>query len=179
MGGRISRPASTDASTPTVPAASTRPVSTAALATSTVIRRGIAVSVTRIMPVLYSPLIASTARMATTAWLRSMPLRLALAGSWPQPLAGQATAAAATLPTATVSADDREQQPHGAGQRAQLDQFCVQGSFLRAPCARRARRSCVPLTQQVRGHRQGNHGPGTQHREAGPRGQRPVACRGA
>ena len=40
----------------------------AALAASTVARRGIAARVVRIMPVLYSPLMASTARMATTAW---------------------------------------------------------------------------------------------------------------
>ena len=42
----------------------------AALAASTVGRRGIAVMVVRIIPVLYSLLIASTARMATTAWPR-------------------------------------------------------------------------------------------------------------
>ena len=63
-----------------------------------------AVSVVRIMPVLYSPLIASTARMATTAWLRSMPDRATLAGSWPQPAAWQVTAdggdAARPLPSA-------------------------------------------------------------------------------
>jgi hypothetical protein len=40
--------------------------------------------VTRIMPVPYSPPTASTARIATTAWPRSMPDRLTLAGSWPQ-----------------------------------------------------------------------------------------------
>ena len=53
----------------------------AALAASTVVRRGIAVRVTRIMPVPYSPPIASTARMATTAWPRSIPVRLTFAGS--------------------------------------------------------------------------------------------------
>ena len=41
-----------------------------ALAARTVVRRGIAVKVTRIIPLPYSLLIASTARMATTAWLR-------------------------------------------------------------------------------------------------------------
>ncbi len=50
-----------------VAAASTEPVTVAALAARTVHRRGIAVRVVRIMPVLYSALIASTARMATMA----------------------------------------------------------------------------------------------------------------
>ena len=63
-----------------VPAASTRPVTMVALAASTVTRRGIAVRVMRIMPVLYSLLITSTARMATTAWPRSIPVRLSLGG---------------------------------------------------------------------------------------------------
>ena len=61
-----------------VPATSTRLVTTTALAARTVVRRGIAASVTRIMPVLYSPLIASTASTATTAWPRSIPVRLSL-----------------------------------------------------------------------------------------------------
>src|SRR6266508_2678740 len=80
----MSRPASTDASTWMVPAASTSPLITAALAAKTLVRRGIAVRVRRIMPVLYSPLIARTARMATTAWPNSIPVRLILAGSTPQ-----------------------------------------------------------------------------------------------
>ena len=79
--GRISRPASTEASTPAAPAASVSPATATALAPSTPRRRGMAVSVVRIMPVLYSPLIASTARMATTAWLRSTPDSAILAGS--------------------------------------------------------------------------------------------------
>ena len=41
-----------------------------ALAARTVVRRGIAARVVRIMPLLYSPLTASTARTATTAWPR-------------------------------------------------------------------------------------------------------------
>ncbi len=90
------------------------------MAPSTLSLRGIAVSVVRIMPVLYSPLIASTARMATTAWLRSTPDRATLAGSCPQPAAWQLTAEAAPTPTAAVSAMTREQQPPGSGQRAQL-----------------------------------------------------------
>jgi hypothetical protein len=70
--GRISRPASTHANTATVLTARTRPVMSAALAASTVRRRDIAVSVMRIMPVLYSPLIASTAMIATIAWHQSL-----------------------------------------------------------------------------------------------------------
>ena len=53
-----------------MPAASVTAVTTAALAASTVVRRGIAARVVLIMPVPYSPLTASTATMATTAWPR-------------------------------------------------------------------------------------------------------------
>ena len=60
-------------------------------------RRGIAVSVTRIMPVLYSLLITSTARIATTACPAWTPVRLSLAGSRPG-----VTAAAATVATLTA-----------------------------------------------------------------------------
>ena len=66
----MSRPASTQPATAIVPAASTRPAITAALAASTAVRRGMAVNVTRIIPVPYSPLIAVAARMTTTAWPR-------------------------------------------------------------------------------------------------------------
>ncbi|HEV2372813.1 MAG TPA: DUF998 domain-containing protein [Streptosporangiaceae bacterium] len=51
-----------------VPAASAGPVRMVALAASMAGRRGIAVRVVRIMPVLYSLLMASKARMAMTAW---------------------------------------------------------------------------------------------------------------
>ena len=68
--GRISRPASSEPRTARVPAASVTVVTTAALAASTVARRGMAASVVLIMPVPYSPLTASTATMATTAWPR-------------------------------------------------------------------------------------------------------------
>ncbi len=79
-------------------------VTTAALAASTVTRPGIAASVVRIMPVLYSVLTASTATMATAAWPRSTPVRLILPGSWPQPAAGHRADAAAAALTATVTA---------------------------------------------------------------------------
>jgi len=56
------------------------------------------------MPVLYSPLTASTARMATTAWPNWTPLRLSLVVSTGQALsAGQVTAAVAAALTAAVS----------------------------------------------------------------------------
>jgi hypothetical protein len=55
------------------------------------------------MPVLYSPLIANTARMATTAWPRSIPVRLILAGSRSQLADGHVVAAAAAALTAMVS----------------------------------------------------------------------------
>src|ERR1700691_5360936 len=101
---RISRPATRLPATATTAAARTRPVSTAALAVSIVQRRGVAVSVTRIMPVLYSPLITSTASTATTAWPTSIPVRLTLVGSTahPAPPPHLVTAAVAA-PTATVS----------------------------------------------------------------------------
>ena len=41
-------------------------------------RRGMAASVTLIMPVLYSPLITSTASVATVAWPSMIPVRLTL-----------------------------------------------------------------------------------------------------
>ena len=50
---------------------------------STVTRCGMAVKVVRIMPVLYSPLMTSTARIATTAWPNWIPVRLSLAVSEP------------------------------------------------------------------------------------------------
>ncbi len=55
------------ASTATVPAIRTSALSTAAFAARTVCRRGIAASVSRIMPVLYSPVIVCTASIATIA----------------------------------------------------------------------------------------------------------------
>jgi hypothetical protein len=65
-----SRPLITEASTATAPVARVAAPTTAALAASTCHRRGIAVSVSRIIPVLYSPLTAVTATIATMAWPR-------------------------------------------------------------------------------------------------------------
>ena len=65
---------------------------------------GIAVSVLRIIPVVYSVLIASTATMATTAWPNSTPVRLSLAGSTGQAApAGHRVATVAAVLTATVN----------------------------------------------------------------------------
>ena len=66
--GRISRPASAAPATASAEAASTGAVSTAALAQNQVSRRGIAVSDSLIIPVLYSLPMASTPATATTAW---------------------------------------------------------------------------------------------------------------
>src|SRR4029453_5832690 len=96
------RPASTDVSTAMVAAGTTMAGRMAALAARTGGRRGIAARVMRIMPVLYSLLIASTARMATTAWPRLIPVRLSLAGSTAQPPDGQVMVAAAAALTAAV-----------------------------------------------------------------------------
>ena len=76
-----SPPASTEASTATAPVARVTALTTAALAASTRHRRGVAASVRRIIPVLYSPLTTVTATIATMAWPRSTPVRLILAGS--------------------------------------------------------------------------------------------------
>src|SRR5262252_5697565 len=100
----MSRPASSDPRMARVPAASVRPVTRTAFAARTVVRRGMAARVVRIMPLLYSLLIASTATTATTTWPRYTPVRLTLAGSCPQPAAGHRVAAAAAALTATVSA---------------------------------------------------------------------------
>ncbi len=102
--GRMSRPASTQPSTATVPAASTAPLRITALAASMADRRGTAASVVRIMPLLYSPLMTSTARTATAAWPSWTPVRLILAGSWSQPPDGQVIEAAARTLSPTVSA---------------------------------------------------------------------------
>src|SRR5260221_637491 len=86
--GRMSPPASSEAKTAIVPVTRIRPVRTAALAARTVSLRGVAVRVRRIMPVPYSPLMALTARTATTAWPRESPGRLILAGASGQPPGG-------------------------------------------------------------------------------------------
>ncbi len=76
-----------------------------ALAASTACRPGIAASVTRIMPVLYSLLITSTASIATTAWPNWTPVRLSLVVSTGQVMfCGQWVAPTAAALTAMVSA---------------------------------------------------------------------------
>jgi hypothetical protein len=65
--GSTSRPTSRQPATASTEPASTRTVTTAAFAASTADRHGIAVKVVRIIPVLYSLPIASTARTATAA----------------------------------------------------------------------------------------------------------------
>ena len=66
--GRISRPASAAPATASAEAASTGAVTTVAFANSHVSRRGIAVSDSLIIPVLYSLPTASTPTTAATAW---------------------------------------------------------------------------------------------------------------
>src|SRR5260370_41510806 len=98
-------PASTDPNTATAPVTSTSAVTRIALAASTAWRRGIAASVTRIMPVLYSLLITSTARIAITAWPDWTPVRLSFVVSTghitPR---GQRVAPTAAVLTAMASA---------------------------------------------------------------------------
>src|SRR5450631_2163760 len=100
--GRMSRPASRDATTAMVPVIRTGPVRIAALAARTVTRRGIATRVVRIIPVLYSLLMTRTATMAMTTWPREIPVRLILAGSSAQCPDGHVTAAAAAALTVAV-----------------------------------------------------------------------------
>ena len=76
--GRMYRPAISDHAAAMAPVTSTTPVRTIALAARAVIRRGTAVSVIRIMPLLYSPVTISTARTATAAWPTRTPVRLSL-----------------------------------------------------------------------------------------------------
>jgi len=73
--------------------------------------------VMRIMPVLYSLLIASTATVATTAWPRSIPVRLTLAGSSWQPPPGQVTEFAAIALTAAVKAAAASNSKSTTGRR--------------------------------------------------------------
>lgn len=63
-------------------------------------------------PVPYSPLSAITARIAATAWPRSIPVRLILAGSSAQPLDGHRTAAAAARPPRSATGPS-SQRPRG------------------------------------------------------------------
>jgi hypothetical protein len=67
-----------------------------------VARRSVAVSVAAIMPLLYSPLMTSTANTATAAWPSKMPVRLSLVVSSPHE-AGYFTTAVARAPAPTVS----------------------------------------------------------------------------
>src|SRR5579875_3760183 len=111
----MNRPARTAPSTPAAPAARTGTVTTTALAASTVTRRGDAARLTRIRPVPYSPLIASTPTMATTAWLRYIPVRVVRAGSSWQAASGQLAAVSARTPAAVVSAAAASSSQAGPG----------------------------------------------------------------
>src|SRR5215472_14687287 len=87
-----------------------------ALVASTASRLGVAASVTWIMPVLYSLPIASTARIATTAWPNWTPVRLSfvvstrqiiLGGQWVAPTAAALTAmVSATAPMTSQAGPD-------------------------------------------------------------------------
>src|SRR5258706_1179428 len=85
-----------------VAATSAPPVTTVAFAARTVVRRGIAVRVVWIMPVLYSVPTARTARTAMTAWPSWTPVRLSLVASTVQPVVGQVIAATAAVLSAAV-----------------------------------------------------------------------------
>src|SRR5271166_2709211 len=186
--GRMTRPASTDPPTAMVPVASTRPATRTALAASTADRRGIAVSVMRIMPVLYSPLIASTARMATTAWLNSIPVRLSLGVSTGQAVpVGHRTAAVAAALTATVSTMMAASSQAGPDTvrslvipraRHPAGPSLPHAARRTGPAARRAGPgSWVPPAEQDNGQAQGERGVSAQYGQAGPRRQREVTGR--
>ena len=76
VAGQDRRPASAAPATASAEAASTGAVSTAALANNQVSRRGIAVSDSLIIPVLYSLPTASTPATATTAWPGPIPVKV-------------------------------------------------------------------------------------------------------
>src|SRR5581483_1369669 len=132
--------------TPTVPEQSTTPPSTAALAASTVVRRGIAARVVRIMPVLYSSLITSTARTATTACPAQIPVTLSLATSgWQltdseQPAA--ASTAALTVIVSAAAASSSQQLPGAV--RSLVHSACTASASV-------TRLSCVAGESQVPG----------------------------
>ena len=105
--GRINPPASTEPPAPATPAVVTSPAKNITLAASTWSRRGIAVSVTRIMPVEYSLVIASTAGIATTARSNWMPVRLSLAGSTAQAMPRALLVATTTTASSSQPVLDR------------------------------------------------------------------------
>jgi len=100
--GRKIRPASSEPSTETAATTRTTPVKMMALADSMTSRRGIAVIVARIIPVLYSPLITKTASTATIAWPTMTPVRLVFVVSAVHD-AGHLTTLTAIALTPTVS----------------------------------------------------------------------------
>jgi len=94
------------------PAASVTAASTAALAASTARRRGAAVNVTRISPVLYSALNASTPMTATAISAYSRLMTSGSSGSWGGPglrAFANATATAALTATGVTTATSRDQ----------------------------------------------------------------------
>ena len=95
-------PASSEPSTATAAVARTAPVSTAAFAASSTVRRGTAASVVRIIPELYSPVSTITASTAIAAWPSMTPVRLFLTGSAPQVLLPHWTTDAVIALPATV-----------------------------------------------------------------------------
>jgi hypothetical protein len=80
----------------------TTQMKTTALAARARPRRGIRVTVVRIMPVLYSLPIAVTAKMAMTAWPSMIPVRLSSVGSPVQPRAPHMALEVTPAPRATV-----------------------------------------------------------------------------
>ena len=172
-----------------VPAASTRPVTRAALAASTADRRGIAARVVRIMPVLYSPLMASTARMATTAWPNSITGEAELGRVDRADGTGRASeGAVAAAPTPTVAATIAASSQAGpATVRSLVHSACSAsrpgwtrpGGPRTVPGEVRPRSGSAPLMRPSgaagHGHAQRDRGIAAQHREAGPRRQRVVS----
>src|SRR6266508_4071650 len=106
--GRMLRAASSEPSTPTVAAASTVAVTTAALVTKTMPRCGVAAKVVWIIPVPYSLVIASTASTTTAICPSQTPVRLSLVVSSKQVVGvghwDVSTDAVARVLTATVNA---------------------------------------------------------------------------
>ena len=108
------------------------------MAASTVRRRGIAASVTRIIPVLYSLLTASTAMTATIAWPTWTPVRLSLAGSGLAAAGRAGRGGVGRRAHRDRERDDAEQQPAGAGQVRSLVHSACSASANGEPSATRA-----------------------------------------
>jgi hypothetical protein len=117
------------------------------------------------MPVLYSPLITSTASVATVAWPSMIPVRLTFVVSAVHEPGHFTIAAASALAPAVSRMDAASRQAVPGAVRSLVHSAC--SACLMRPSAAAGRR-----------HGQGEHRPHAHHRETGPWGQRVAAVVG-